>query len=191
MYYQIVSSNYFLHESLGGLFLASSIGRVAQRIRRLTTNQKIVGSNPIVIIFNKVFVLLLRVTLKNSPLRVGFEPTREDPIWFLVKRLNHSAIAACLLRSSLRSKRTIVNIRISSLKARVDRQHTWIHCRDKETRSNIRHSLFRDHKFGLLVHETIIFPFLHRPRGPMDKASDFESEDCGFDPHRGQFSGKT
>ena len=28
------------------------------------------------------------------PLRVGFEPTREDPIWFLVKRLNHSAIAA-------------------------------------------------------------------------------------------------
>ena len=27
----------------------------------------------------------------------------------------------------------------------------------------------------------------YRPRGPMDKASDFESEDCGFDPHRGQF----
>ena len=27
-------------------------------------------------------------------LRVGFEPTREDPIWFQVKRLNHSAIAA-------------------------------------------------------------------------------------------------
>ena len=27
-------------------------------------------------------------------LRVGFEPTREDPIWFRVKRLNHSAIAA-------------------------------------------------------------------------------------------------
>ena len=26
-----------------------------------------------------------------------------------------------------------------------------------------------------------------RPRGPMDKASDFESEDCGFDPHRGHF----
>ena len=24
-----------------------------------------------------------------------------------------------------------------------------------------------------------------RPRGPMDKASDFESEDCGFEPHRG------
>ena len=23
------------------------------------------------------------------------------------------------------------------------------------------------------------------PRGPTDKASDFESEDCGFDPHRG------
>ena len=30
---------------------AMTIGRVAQRIRRLTTNQKIVGSNPIVIIF--------------------------------------------------------------------------------------------------------------------------------------------
>ena len=24
----------------------------------------------------------------------------------------------------------------------------------------------------------------------MDKASDFESEDCGFDPHRGQFSAR-
>ena len=32
---------------------AMTIGRVAQRIRRLTTNQKIVGSNPIVIIFTK------------------------------------------------------------------------------------------------------------------------------------------
>jgi hypothetical protein len=31
---------------------------------------------------------------EKVPLRVGFEPTREDPIWFLVKRLNHSAIAA-------------------------------------------------------------------------------------------------
>ena len=30
----------------------------------------------------------------QQTLRVGFEPTREDPIWFLVKRLNHSAIAA-------------------------------------------------------------------------------------------------
>ena len=33
-------------------------------------------------------------TNKSSSLRVGFEPTREDPIWFRVKRLNHSAIAA-------------------------------------------------------------------------------------------------
>ena len=24
------------------------------------------------------------------------------------------------------------------------------------------------------------------PCGPMDKASDFESEDCGFDPHHGR-----
>ena len=30
----------------------------------------------------------------QQTLRVGFEPTREDPIWFRVKRLNHSAIAA-------------------------------------------------------------------------------------------------
>ena len=25
------------------------------------------------------------------------------------------------------------------------------------------------------------------PRGPTDKASDFESEDCGFESHRGRF----
>ena len=25
------------------------------------------------------------------------------------------------------------------------------------------------------------------PRGPMDKASDFESEDCGFESHRGRY----
>ena len=36
------------------IFAADSTGRVAQRIRRLTTNQKIVGSNPIVIIFVKI-----------------------------------------------------------------------------------------------------------------------------------------
>ena len=40
---------------------------------------------------------------KNTPLRVGFEPTREDPIWFLVKRLNHSAIAALYSGGSLKS----------------------------------------------------------------------------------------
>ena len=44
--------------------------------------------------------------------------------------------------------------------------------------------------FGVDIHDALIFTFLHRPRGPMDKASDFESEDCGFDPHRGQFSRK-
>ena len=42
--------------------------------------------------------------------------------------------------------------------------------------------------FCLAIDSRIIFHILHRPRGPMDKASDFESEDCGFDPHRGQFS---
>ena len=45
--------------------------------------------------------------------------------------------------------------------------------------------------FGVVIHDAFHFTFLHRPRGPMDKASDFESEDCGFDPHRGQFSGKS
>ena len=114
----------------GAYFLASSNGRVAQRIRRLTTNQKIVGSNPIVIIFSnsgsaiKLIVKITsaragfehtlrsrgptdkasdyesedcgfeshrdhfqpivfdtqRIDRKNLPLRVGFEPTREDPI---------------------------------------------------------------------------------------------------------------
>ena len=37
-------------------------------------------------------------TRKKRALRVGFEPTREDPIGFLVQRLNHSAIAALLTR---------------------------------------------------------------------------------------------
>ena len=34
---------------------------------------------------------------------------------------------------------------------------------------------------SLIIHEAILI----WPRGPTDKASDFESEDCGFDPHRG------
>ena len=64
-------------------FLPKSIGRVAQRIRRLTTNQKIVGSNPIVIIFLHTINELIELSHfspKIVPLRVGFEPTREDPI---------------------------------------------------------------------------------------------------------------
>ena len=36
-------------------------------------------------------------SLQNRSLRVGFEPTREDPIGFRVQRLNHSAIAAVVL----------------------------------------------------------------------------------------------
>ena len=39
---------------------------------------------------------------EKKALRVGFEPTREDPIGFLVQRLNHSAIAATL--TSVRMK---------------------------------------------------------------------------------------
>ena len=63
----------------GPHFPLMTIGRVAQRIRRLTTNQKIVGSNPIVIIFVESTTIQSEY-LENSPLRVGFEPTREDPI---------------------------------------------------------------------------------------------------------------
>ena len=47
------------------------------------------------------------------------------------------------------------------------------------------------YKITLLKYESKILSMEHRPRGPMDKASDFESEDCGFDPHRGQFWNKT
>ena len=36
----------------------------------------------------------ISILQNHLSLRVGFEPTREDPIWFRVKRLNHSAIAA-------------------------------------------------------------------------------------------------
>ena len=74
-----------------------STGRVAQWIRRPTSNRKIVGSIPIVVNFamkQNSKNQKCRGTQDNSTLRVGFEPTREDPIWFRVKRLNHSAIAA-------------------------------------------------------------------------------------------------
>ena len=54
-----------------------------------------------------------------------------------------------------------------------------------------RNQTNKDGHFGVVIHDAFLFRFLHRPRGPMDKASDFESEDCGFDPHRGQFSGKS
>ena len=36
----------------------------------------------------------LHLKINHFSLRVGFEPTREDPIGFQVQRLNHSAIAA-------------------------------------------------------------------------------------------------
>ena len=41
-------------------------------------------------------------------------------------------------------------------------------------------------KSDKVVYNDVVLVYA-RPRGPMDKASDFESEDCGFDPHRGQF----
>ena len=60
-----------------------TIGRVAQWIRRPTSNRKIVGSIPIVVNFAKKRNSKnqkCRGTQDNSTLRVGFEPTREDPI---------------------------------------------------------------------------------------------------------------
>ena len=62
----------------------------------------------------------ISILQNHLSLRVGFEPTREDPIWFLVKRLNHSAIAACLMRWWHWSKRTIVDIHTSWLEGYVD-----------------------------------------------------------------------
>ena len=48
------------------------------------------------------------------------------------------------------------------------------------------HSLW--YKISSLKYQSKIMRLEHRPRGPIDKASDFESEDCGFDPHRGHFT---
>ena len=39
-------------------------------------------------------VKLINLEKRGHALRAGFEPTRGDPIGFLVQRLNHSAIAA-------------------------------------------------------------------------------------------------
>ena len=78
--------SFIVRKSTSGVppfFPPESNGRVAQRIRRLTTNQKIVGSNPIVIIFlhgTNELIELSHFSSKIVPLRVGFEPTREDPI---------------------------------------------------------------------------------------------------------------
>ena len=87
----------FLCSNMNQIYWNRSTGRVAQWIRRPTSNRKIVGSIPIVVNFamkQNSKNQKCRGTQDNSTLRVGFEPTREDPIWFRVKRLNHSAIAA-------------------------------------------------------------------------------------------------
>ena len=58
-----------------------SNGRVAQWIRRPTSNRKIVGSIPIVVkIFAYFHIYSETEKSQKVPLRVGFEPTREDPI---------------------------------------------------------------------------------------------------------------
>ena len=41
---------------------------------------------------------------KIWPLRAGFEPARGDPIGFQVQRLNHSAIAASLLKNDFENR---------------------------------------------------------------------------------------
>ena len=42
-----------------------------------------------------------------------------------------------------------------------------------------------NHMISYLIYDEI--NHLVWPCGPMDKASDFESEDCGFDPLHGRF----
>ena len=42
------------------------------------------------------------------------------------------------------------------------------------------------YKITLLKYQSKELRLEHRPRGPMDKAPDYESVDCGFESHRGQ-----
>ena len=56
--------------------------------------------------YNHVLPPMAAFAKSNISLRVGFEPTREDPIGFQVQRLNHSAIAACKMKQTT-SKRVI------------------------------------------------------------------------------------
>ena len=69
---------------------------------------------------------------------VGFEPTRVEPIWFLVKRLNHSAIAAHFSGGSLKSNFVwhqelyydLVTGKKARFKLKIDMQDTkyfWCH----------------------------------------------------------------
>ena len=77
----------FLPCSLLKMKMYLTHGRVAQWIRRPTSNRKIVGSIPIVVTF--VWPVDVKsadeaANDKNVPLRVGFETTRENPIRFQV-----------------------------------------------------------------------------------------------------------
>ena len=97
---------------------------MAQRIRHLTTNQGIAGSSPagvknisqflqgflygLVVRISgshpgcqgsipgngKYFKLSKQSYPKNVPTRMGFEPTRAEPIGLAVQRLNHSATSS-------------------------------------------------------------------------------------------------
>ena len=85
--------------------------------------------------------LIFKIASRTKPtfaLRVGFEPTREDPIWFLVKRLNHSAIAAHFSGGSLKSNFVwhqelyydLVTGKKARFKLKIDMQDTkyfWCH----------------------------------------------------------------
>jgi hypothetical protein len=42
-------------------------------------------------------------------------------------------------------------------------------------------------KFKSNIYKTRMIHHHNRPRGPTDKASDYESGDCGFESHRGCF----
>ena len=53
--------------------------------------------------------------------------------------------------------------------------------------SDLYYRLYSIHILALQFMMLIQFIIFDRPRGLMDMASDFESEDCGFESHRGQY----
>ena len=57
-------------------------------------------------------------------------------------------------------------------------------------RGKVKHYIKIKVRFLVYHHNILLIQTIARdllwPRGPTDTASDFESEDCGFESHRGQ-----
>ena len=62
------------------------------------TKTKIIASVINIAYYSIFFIFHMTYLQFKITLRAGFEPTREDPIGFQVQRLNHSAIAAAVVR---------------------------------------------------------------------------------------------